>query len=143
MNVPQCASCHKKIDPIGLGLENFDYLGKWRTEEIIKVEPVKKARKGKAQKKPTPPETVAVLAKGDLDGESFNDFEGLQQVLLKNKDKLALSIYESMLSYGIGRNIEFIDDPEIEKSLSQLKKKNYQLKEMVFDILSSQIFATK
>lgn len=143
MNVPQCASCHKKIDPIGLGLENFDYLGKWRTEEIIKVEPVKKARKGKAQKKPTPPETVAVVAKGDLDGESFNDFEGLQQVLLKNKDKLALSIYESMLSYGIGRNIEFIDDPEIEKSLSQLKKKNYQLKEMVFDILSSQTFATK
>ena len=90
-----------------------------------------------------PPEIVPVVAKGHLDGESFKDFKGLQQVLLKNKHKLAQSIYESMLSYGIGRKIEFIDDHEIEKSLSQLKKKNYQLKEMVFDILSSQIFATK
>ena len=143
MNVPQCASCHKKIDPIGLGLENFDYLGKWRTEEIIKVEPVKNTRKGKAKEKTTPPEIVPVVAKGHLDGESFKDFKGLQQVLLKNKHKLAQSIYESMLSYGIGRKIEFIDDHEIEKSLSQLKKKNYLLKEMVFDILSSQIFATK
>ena len=143
MNVPQCASCHKKIDPIGLGLENFDYRGNWRTEEIVYAKPVKESRKGKSQKKTTPPETVPVVAEGHLNGESFKDFKGLQQVLLKHKDKLALSIYESMLSYGIGRKIEFIDDPEIHKILSKLKQKNYPLKEMVFDILTSQTFSTK
>ncbi|MDD7983946.1 DUF1588 domain-containing protein [Lentisphaera marina] len=143
MNIPQCASCHKKIDPIGLGLENFDYLGKWRTEELIKAEPVKNTRKGKANTKITPPETVPVLANGHLDGESFKDFKGLQRVLLKHKDKLAISIYESMMSYGIGRKIEFIDKAEINENLIELKKKNYPLKEMVFEILSSQMFATK
>ena len=143
MNVPQCASCHEKIDPIGLGLENFDYLGMWRTEEIVYAKTVRKARKGQAQKKAPPPETVPVDARGQLYGESFNDFKGLQQELLRHKDKLALSIYESMLSYGIGRKVEFIDDTEIHKSLSELKEKNYPLKEMVFAILTSQIFANK
>ena len=50
---------------------------------------------------------------------------------------------ESMMSYGIGRKIEFVDDAEIQEILSKMKKKNYPLKEMVFEILSSQMFATK
>ena len=99
--------------------------------------------KGQPKQKPTPPETVPVDAGGHLNGEAFGDFKGLQQALLKNKDKLALSVYESMLSYSIGRRIEFVDDSEIYESLEKLKKKNYPLKEMVFAILSSKIFATK
>ena len=143
MNVPQCASCHNKIDPIGLGLESFDHHGNWRTEEVVYVPPKKRKRKGKPQPKSKPPETVPVDAGGHLNGEAFGDFKGLQQALLKNKDKLALSVYESMLSYSIGRRIEFVDDSEIYESLEKLKKKNYPLKEMVFAILSSKIFATK
>lgn len=146
MNIPQCASCHKKIDPIGLGLENFDYLGKWQTEEIVYTKPVKKGKKEKkdqSKNNSSATETVPVLANGHLDGESFKDFKGLQRVLLKHKDKLAMSIFESMMSYGIGRKIEFVDDAEIQEMLSKMKKKNYPLKEMVFEILSSQMFATK
>ena len=80
---------------------------------------------------------------GHVDSDQFEGLEGLQQVLLKNKDRLARSMYESLLSYSIGRKIEFVDDEEIKSRLKELKKKNYPLKEMIFAVVSSKTFATK
>ena len=140
-DVAQCASCHDKIDPIGYGLENFDYLGNWRETEVLGgVEPPKK-RKGKKPKKA--PEKVAIDASGHVAGEDYEGLEGLRQLLLENKDQLAQSLYESLLSYGIGRDIEFVDDKDIEQNLNELKKKNYPLKEVIFKVLTSRTFATK
>ncbi|MDF1860798.1 MAG: DUF1588 domain-containing protein [Verrucomicrobiales bacterium] len=143
-NVAQCASCHDKIDPIGYGLENFDYLGNWRTEEVLGGDDSdKKTKKKKGAKAKPALEKVAVDASGYLKDQPFEDFEGLQQVLLKNRDRLALSLYESLLSYGIGRDIEFVDDAEIQKKLSDLKSQDYPLKEMIFTVMTSRTFATK
>ena len=116
--VAQCASCHDKIDPIGFGLENFDYLGKWRTTETLgKVDNKKKKNKDRKALKRVPIDASGYLSKS----EKFQDFDGLKKALYKNKDRLALSIYEALLAYGIGRDIEFVDEEEIQLRLNELK----------------------
>ena len=142
-DIAQCASCHDKIDPIGYGLENFDYLGSWRTDEVLGGSDSGKKKKKKGAKPKPAPEKIAIDASGHLKDQSFKDFEGLQQVLLKNNDQLARSIYESLLSYGIGREIEFVDETEIQQKLGELKAEDYPLKEMIFSVLASRTFATK
>ncbi len=144
--IPQCASCHNKIDPIGYGLENFDYLGNWRMTETPGGETPagqKTKKRGKRDKADSKPVKVAIDASGRLEGERFEGFEGLQQALLQNKDRLARSMYESLLSYGIGREIEFVDDPEVDDRLTGLKSRNYPLKDMIFEVVASRAFATK
>ena len=134
--LPQCASCHAKIDPLGLGLENFDYLGRWRDSETIGQE--QKGRKKIRGKK------IAIDASGYLsENETFEDFDGFKKALLKNKAKLAKSLYSSMLAYGIGREIEFIDEEEISQSLLALKKDNYPMRDLIFQLVTSKIFRTK
>ena len=138
--VAQCASCHDKIDPIGFGLENFDYLGKWRTTETLgKVDNKKKKNKDRKALKRVPIDASGYLSRG----EKFNDFEGLKKALYKNKDRLALSIYEALLAYGIGRDIEFVDEEEIQLRLNELKQKNYPVADMIQSVVSSKIFMTK
>ena len=141
--VPQCASCHDKIDPIGFGLENFDNLGKWRTHETLGKEENKK-KKGKKSKETKPPVKVEIDAKGYLSkSEKFDDFEGLKKVLYQKKDRLALSLYESLLAYGIGRDIEFVDEKEIKDVLTKLKNNNYKVRDMITSIVTSKTFMTK
>lgn len=145
-NVPQCASCHNQIDPIGYGLENFDYLGKWRTTEVLGEDATagkKPKKRGKKDSSKSEPPKVAIDASGYLGDEQFEDFEGLKLVLLKNKDRLARSMYESLLSYGIGREIEFVDDDDVHRSLMKLEQNNYRLKDMILEVLTSKTFATK
>lgn len=108
-NVAQCASCHNRIDPIGFGLENFDYLGNWRKTEKIGGNDVMRKRKGKASTRKQEPQMVAIEASGYFGDERFEDLEGLRRVLIRHNDKLARSVYESLLSYGIGRKTEFVD----------------------------------
>lgn len=141
-DVAQCASCHDKIDPIGYGLENFDYLGKWRDTE--QVGPTPKKRKGKnAKSAAKEPSEVAIDASGHIDSESFQGFVSLKQVLKGKREQLARSLFESMLAYGIGRDVEFVDEGYVNENLSQLEKHNYPLKEMIFEVITSKPFVTK
>lgn len=146
-NVAQCASCHDKIDPIGYGLENFDYLGNWRTTELAGGAAASgaksKKRKGKAAPRKAEPEKIAIDASGYLGDDRFEGLEGLRNVLVQHKDQLARSVYESLLSYGIGREIEFVDDQDVSANLSELKERNYPLKEMIFEVITSKTFVTK
>ena len=145
MNVAQCASCHQKIDPIGFGLENFDHLGKWRIEEIIvpaKI-PSRRQRKRGITGEGTPAVTAPVISKGSLNEEAFQGFAGLKKVLLSHNGLLAESLYESLLSYGVGRQIDFVDEKEIQTRLNALKKKDYPLQEMLYNVVSSDAFKQK
>lgn len=133
--VSQCKSCHEKIDPVGYGLESFDYLAKHRDEVKILQ---KQGRRLKVVK------TAELIEDGYLnDRSSFNDLKGFKQALLEEKDQLARSIFENMLSYGIGRKIEFIDKREIDMILNRLKRKNYPMKAMIAEVINSKIFRTK
>ena len=135
-NLPQCSSCHNKIDPIGLGLENFDLFGRWRNEESLRVG-LKKKKKMRYKKLPL--DTNGYLS----ENEKFSDFEGLQKALLNNRGKLAQSLYSSMLSYGIGRDIEFVDQEDIQQNLHKLAKKRFPARDMLFNVINSKTFKTK
>jgi hypothetical protein len=89
-------------------------------------------------------EEVPVDASGYLpSGEKYTDFRGLKKSLIKNKHRLAESIYSSLLSYGIGREIEFIDQDEIHQSLNDLQVGNFLLQELLYEVINSPIFSKK
>lgn len=143
-DVAQCASCHDKIDPIGYGLEKFDFLGNWRESEQIGKAPKKQKKNAKnSNKAESGPTEVAINSSGYVGSNKFEDFDGLKQVLKQNRDQLARSVYESLLAYGIGREIEFVDEKDVGENLSELKKRNYPLKEMIFEVITSKPFVTK
>ena len=143
-DVAQCASCHDKIDPIGYGLENFDFLGNWRESEQIGPAPKKQKKNSKKSKNAqNGPTQVAINSSGNVGSDKFEDLDGLKQVLKQKRDQLARSMYESLLAYGIGREIEFVDEQNVSENLAELKKRDYPLKEMIFDVITSKPFVTK
>jgi hypothetical protein len=123
---PQCASCHAKIDPIGYGLETFDAIGLWRD----------RARVGK--------ELLAIEPGGMLPGgENYKDFKNLKTLLLGHKDRLAQSLIEGVMSYGLGRSVEFSDGDRIRALTQKLIDDNYGMKSLIHNFVQSDVFQTK
>lgn len=121
-----CASCHKKMDIIGFGLENFDTTGRWRDTEKV----------GNRQ--------VPIQPGGTLpNGSAFQNVKELKSVLLQNQDRLAKELLESLLTYALGRTTSFADGDDIEKMLTNLKPQNYLLRDMIREVALSPLFRTK
>jgi len=87
-----CASCHRRMDPLGFALENFDALGKWRTESDG-----------------APIDAAAALP----DGTQFDGITGLRQLMVTHKEDFVRTFTEKLLAYAIGRGIELSDMPAI------------------------------
>jgi hypothetical protein len=119
---PQCASCHKTIDPAGFGLESFDQSGQWV---------------GINRQNNT-------VVKGKLPGlgEYKNYFEQ-RNLLLKNKDNFAKAFIENLSSYAFARKVGFADSALISRLSAKAKKNNYLLRDIVCDIVLSNEFKMK
>ncbi|MDP6354942.1 MAG: DUF1592 domain-containing protein [Planctomycetota bacterium] len=132
---PQCASCHARFDFIGLGLENFDAVGLWRDEELVTDAQV-------AVQIPRRPKKVYPIdASGELpNGETFKDVFGLKKALMKEKRKVAASLFEGLLCYALGRNISFTDRPLIQKTLNELDGEDFPVREMIKRVVISRQF---
>jgi uncharacterized Zn finger protein (UPF0148 family) len=118
-----CASCHRKMDVIGFSLENFDTIGRWRATELV----------GKEQ--------VSIDPSGTLpDGNSFVSPQEMKKSLLKYETGLAKELVESILSYGLGRTIEFSDADDVEEILSKIKGDEYRVQDMIREIALSPLF---
>ena len=121
-----CASCHKRMDPLGFGLENFDVVGKWRDFEKV------------GDKK------IQIEAKATLvSGEKFSDLDGLRQLLMLQHRSLAKGMVESLLAYGLGRNNSFSDQDAIEEILRQTDKNNFLMRDLIISIVNSEPFQSK
>lgn len=119
----QCASCHRKMDAIGLALENFDLLGRYREDEMVE------------RKK------VPVQISGSMPGgEPFTSFPEFQATMLEYEEQLARNMVESLLVYALGRDIEFTDDPHIEKIMTRIRPGGFRMKDMVHAIAESPLF---
>jgi hypothetical protein len=113
---PTCAACHSRIDPIGFGLENYDALGRWRTEEAGKP----------------------VDAKGQLpDGTTFDGAEELKQVLLKRKDEFVRHLTTKLLGYALGRGLTVEDRCTVEEIVTKVKEGDYKSHALVVGIVQS------
>ncbi|MEI6231576.1 MAG: DUF1592 domain-containing protein [Planctomycetota bacterium] len=109
-----CAGCHKKIDPLGFGLENFDAVGTWRES-------------GKD-----------IDASGQLPGgEKFNGAAELKKIVLKHQDDFERGMIGNMLSYAIGRELEWTDEREISAIKSAMEKNGHRFSTLVLGIVKS------
>ena len=120
--IPQCYSCHRKMDPLGLAMENFDTIGRW------------KELKGKRH---------AQLAGLMPDGSKFADFDGLRQELLKRQDKMIESMIESLIKYGLGREQEFSDQDFVQELMTVAKANDYRFKPLLKAFITSKQFTHK
>jgi hypothetical protein len=127
---PQCASCHRKIDPIGFGLENFDAIGKWRVTDKHAVSTTN--RRG------------VVNASGAFHaGPSFANFFELRDRIHDKKDDFARGFTEALIEYGLGRPYAFTDETLAEEILSAAKAKDYDMNEFVQTLVKTKQFWTK
>ncbi|MBL8292125.1 MAG: DUF1592 domain-containing protein [Bryobacterales bacterium] len=113
---PACASCHNRIDPLGFGLENFDVLGRWRTEDNGKP----------------------IDAQGELpDGTRFNGVHELRQVLLSRKDVFIRNLTTKMLAYALGRGLTLEDQCTVDHIAGRLKQTNYSAHTLITEVVLS------
>ena len=116
---PQCTSCHKVIDPLGLALENFDVTGAWRIKD----------------------NEVPVDVVGDLyDGTRMDGPGGLRDALLKHSDMFLTSFTESLMTYGLGRRLEHTDMPAVRAIVRDAGKKGDRLSAYVLGVVNSSAF---
>jgi len=118
---PACASCHNLMDPIGLSTENFDAIGRWRT----------RYDEG----------GPSIDAPGALpDGTTFDGVAGLRQALLKHPDSFVSTLTQKLLTYGLGRGLEYYDAPVVRSIVRNARNHDYRFSSLVVDIVSSTPF---
>jgi hypothetical protein len=116
---PVCASCHSRIDPIGFALENYDAIGRWRTEDAAKP----------------------IDAVGELpDGTKFNGPEELKKVLLAKKDLFIRNLTTRMLGYALGRGLTREDTCAVDTIIDQLAANGYKAQTLIRAIVNSPAF---
>lgn len=128
---PQCASCHRKIDPIGFGLENFDAAGRWRTTDSHEA-------KGAGKK------TWTIDPSGAFHhGPAFRDFFELRDHIAARGDDFAQGFTGALITYALGRPCGFSDQPLAEAVRSRARTKDYALREFIHGLVSSPEFRRK
>ena len=138
MEEAQCASCHRKIDPIGFGLENFDAAGKWRTGEHRYT----KNRKGNMvpSKKTTPIDTSGAFHKGP----AFGNFLELRKLIVKwQAEEFSRGFTEALIEYGLGRQFGFTDEDLANEILTAAKDEQYSVSEFIQALVHSEPFHQK
>jgi hypothetical protein len=116
---PVCASCHKIFEPIGLGLENFDATGAWRTLD------------GES-----PIDASGVL----VDGTKIDGVAGLRDSLVRNSDQFARVVTERLMTYALGRGVEYQDMPTLRAILRDSAGNKYKFSALVTGIVKSAPF---
>jgi cytochrome c5/histone H3/H4 len=139
--LPECSSCHAKIDPPGFALENFDVIGGWRDRyrSIGAGEPaIVDGRKMRYLFGP-PVEAADVLP----DGRSFRNIDEYKQLLLADRDQLARGLAEKLLTYATGAAPTTVDQPEIEAIVARTRDRNYGFRSLVHEVVQSGVFGRK
>ncbi|MBY0492326.1 MAG: DUF1592 domain-containing protein [Gemmatimonadaceae bacterium] len=114
-----CKSCHQFIDPIGLALDNFDVMGRWRIRE-----------------NGTPLDT-----RGDYyDGTKISSPAELQAALLKRPVPVMRNFTRNLMAYGLGRRIEWYDEPAVRKIERVAAKSNYKMNDFIYGVVKSDAF---
>lgn len=116
---PNCAGCHNRIDPLGFGLENYDVIGRFRSEDAGKP----------------------IDASGELtDGTRFDGATELKKVLLERKDLFLRNLTAKVLGYALGRGLTLEDNCAVDQIVEQLKRENYSTHALIRGIVLSTPF---
>jgi len=122
---PNCAACHRKIDPLGLAFDQYDAIGQWRIREQV----------------PTGVgENPLVDASGVMpDGREFADSVQFKQLLLADRDKIARAFIEHLCTYALRRVLTIDDREDVQTIVEQAKKGQYRLKDIIRAVASSEL----
>jgi cytochrome c5 len=115
-----CASCHSLMDPLGLALENFDAIGSYR----------------KVNSDQTPIDASGVLP----NGTEFNGPAQLRDALWQGREQFAGTFVERILTYALGRGLEYYDMPAVRKIMREASKEDYRWSSIVMHVVESQPF---
>jgi hypothetical protein len=127
-----CASCHAKLDPFGLALENYDAIGAWR--ERFNGEGYRGA----------PNQAPSLDVSGSFpDGKKFNTLEEYKAGLMMKKDKFARAFSVKMLTYALCRPVGYADHQLVDSLAEELRKNDYRMQALIYAIVASKPFNTK
>jgi hypothetical protein len=116
---PVCATCHSRMDPLGFALENFDAVGKWRTDDA----------------------GVPVDSSGTLtDGTRITGVADLRNVLMKQPEVFVTAVTERLLSYALGRGLSYKDSPAIRRMIRQSASSDYRWSSLIVELVKSKPF---
>ena len=116
---PNCAGCHRLMDPIGLALENFDAVGMWRTKDSgFLIDPTGKL----------------------LDGTALDGPASLRQALLRREDQIVRAFTEKLLAYALGRVVDFRDMPVVRSIAREASTNNHRFSSFILGIVRSAPF---
>jgi len=116
---PACANCHARMDPIGFGFENYNAIGTFRTKD----------------------DGFAIDPSGTLpDGKSFQGPAELKQILKGKKELFGRCLTEKMLTYALGRGVEYYDTRTLDRIGAALAKNDYRFSTLVTEIVKSDPF---
>jgi hypothetical protein len=116
---PSCSSCHNMMDPIGFALENFDSVGKFRIEADGSIV-----------------DTTGTF----WDGSNIEGPDGLYNVLMARKELFVENFTEKLLTYALGRKVEYYDMPQVREVLSKAEAEDYRFNALVKEIALSTAF---
>ena len=115
-----CANCHKVLDPIGFGLENFDAIGQWREKDSA---------------------GVAIDSAGKLpDGKSFATPAELKRLLVGREADLARNLTERLMAHALGRQLEGYDEIVIDQLMRKIAEDDFQVRTIVTEVITSYLF---
>jgi len=117
---PACAGCHKMMDPIGFALEPFDAIGRLRSQD----------------------RGSPIDARGQMyDGTSVDGPAGVRTFLLKHQDQYLRNVTENLMTYALGRGMDYADMPEVRKVMESAAPEGYRLKSLVTAVVLSDNFS--
>ena len=117
---PVCANCHRVLDPIGFGLENFDAIGRWRE---------------------TNDAGLAIDSAGKLPtGAAFSNPVELKRLLAEREADLARNFTERLMAYALGRKLEGYDEIVIDRLMERITKGEYRMRTIITEVLTSYLF---
>jgi hypothetical protein len=118
-----CANCHKILDPIGFGLENFDAIGRWREEDDS---------------------GGAIDATGELPGgKRFSSPRELKAIIAGRRVELARNLTEKLLAYALCRQLEGYDEIVVDRLMENIAKDGYRMQTLITEIVTSYPFTQR
>lgn len=117
---PVCATCHKVLDPIGFGLENFDAIGRWRDKNEA---------------------GVAIDSAGKLpSGAAFSTPAELKRLLAEREADLARNLTERLMAHALGRQLEGYDEVVIDQLMTRIAADDYRVRTIIKEVIASYLF---
>jgi hypothetical protein len=120
-SVASCNDCHRKIDPPGFALENYDPIGGWRTSY------------GSSKK---------IDASGQLStGQKFKDIIDFKKLLLSRKELFARALTTKLLAYSLGRHVSLSDRPHVDRIVAELDTRGNGFRDLIKLVVTSEPFS--